>query len=133
MEGASDIVHRAFGAWNRADWDTVVALMSPDIELDATDRVLNPAVYSGRDGFRQFIAEVFEVWEQWRMEVEELIEVDDRAFIAVRSSARGKTSGLGLDEVAYQVWTLRDGRPVHIQFHYDREKALVGAGAAVAD
>jgi ketosteroid isomerase-like protein len=131
VEGASDTVRHAFDAWNRADWETVLSLMQPDIELDGTDRVLNPAVYRGRDGFMQFVTEVFEVWEEWRMDLEEAIEVDDRVFLAVRSSAKGKTSGLALDEVAYQVWTLREGRAQHISFHYDREKALATARGAV--
>jgi uncharacterized protein len=131
VEGASDTIRRAFDAWNSADWDTVLALMHPDIELDGTDRVLNPALYRGHDGFMQFVTEVFEVWEQWRMDVEETIEVEDRVFLAVRSSAKGKTSGLALDEVAYQVWTLRDGQAERIVFHYDREKALASIGRAV--
>jgi ketosteroid isomerase-like protein len=133
VEANSDIVSQAYEAWNRADWDFVVAQLDPAVELDATDRVFNPMEYRGPDGFLRFMQEVFEVWEEWRMEVDELIEADDRVFAGVRARARGRVSGLELDEIAYHVWSFGPGGVTRVAFHYDRDKALAAAGAAVAD
>ena len=127
------LVRRAYAAWNRADWDAVTALMHADVQIDASARILNPTEYRGVDSFARLTSEVFDVWEEWRLAPEELIEADDdRVFAAVRVRARGRGSGLGLDEIVYHVWTLRGGCIAHVSFHHDRQEALAAAGRSGA-
>ena len=48
----------------------------PEIEIDATDRVLNPDRYLGLDGFRRLVREMGEVWDSWHIEAPEMVERD---------------------------------------------------------
>jgi hypothetical protein len=47
-------VRNAISPWNRQDRDAALKCISPDAELDASGRVLNPEIYTGVDGFMRF-------------------------------------------------------------------------------
>ena len=87
------IVRRVIELWNRStpagegDFD---ALLAPDVELDLSDRVLNPAVYSGRDGFRRLQREVAELWEWFRMEPEQVLPSGEKVVVLAHSIGRGR-------------------------------------------
>jgi len=49
-----EIVRRGFAAWDRQDYEQAASLFSSDVEIDASDLELNPAVYVGIDGARSF-------------------------------------------------------------------------------
>jgi hypothetical protein len=45
--------------------DGLLALCAPDIRVDSSRRVFNPAVYDGHDGVRRSIQEISEDWEDF--------------------------------------------------------------------
>ena len=49
-----ELVRSAFEAWNRLDDEAILQLFSPNAELDASGRILNPDIYAGIDGLMQF-------------------------------------------------------------------------------
>lgn len=57
-----EIVRRGFEAWDRQDYEAATSQFSADVEIDASERVLNPAVYSGIEGARRFRDEIAETW-----------------------------------------------------------------------
>ena len=50
-------------------------LLDPQIELDMSERIFNPAVYRGHEGARQFYGEIAEIWDSWLSEPEQMFEV----------------------------------------------------------
>ncbi len=117
-----------YDAWNRGDWASMEALLTPDFEVDATDRVLNPDRYEGIEGFRRLAAEMSEVWDSWEVEPLEFLENGDRLFVEHRVRARGKGSGIEVVQTYWSVWTFRDGKGTKLTLHLDRDAALAGAG-----
>jgi uncharacterized protein len=71
---------------------------------------------------------VNDVWDDFRFEVEELIDAGDKVFAAVQLSGRGKGSGVPVDQHDIHVCTIRDGKVVRIDVHRDRAEALKAAG-----
>jgi ketosteroid isomerase-like protein len=122
------LLRRGYDAWNSGEWTSMEALLTPDFEVDATDRVLNPDRYQGIEGFRRLAAEMSEVWDSWEVEPLEFLENGERVFVEHRVRARGKGSGIEVEQMYWSVWTLRDGKGARLALHVDRERALADAG-----
>jgi ketosteroid isomerase-like protein len=132
MSGKVDLVRRAHVALNSADVEALVAECDAGFRLDMSDRVLNPAVYEGHEGIRRFVSEVHEAWEKFTWEPEELIESGDLVLALIRSTGRGRGSGLELDRRAAMLWTVPAERAVSLQFFRDRDAAREAAGLAAS-
>jgi SnoaL-like protein len=91
-------LREAYALWNRHDFDALWEYIDPSIEIDATGRVLNPAHYSGLDGFRRLTEEVLDVWETWSIEPRAFRWDGDRVLVDIRVTARGRGSGVELAE-----------------------------------
>ncbi len=79
--------------------------------------------YLGHDGVRQYLDDVESAWDDWTVEVEQIVEADDgRAVIVMTMHARGRGSGASLSARTAHVWTLMDGKLL-------RNVALPRAGA----
>jgi ketosteroid isomerase-like protein len=128
MGESEELIRRGYDAWNRGDFEAMEQLLAPEFEVDATDRVLNPDRYVGLEGFRQLAAEMFEIWDSWLIEPQEVVEVGGRVFVTHLIRARGKGSGLELTETYWSVWTLRDGRALKLALFVDRARARAAAG-----
>jgi ketosteroid isomerase-like protein len=103
------LLRRGYQLWNQQDFESLAEIIHPEVEIDATKRVLNPARYHGIDGFRQLTRETFDIWEEWSIEPTEFVWNGDRVLIETRITARGKGSGIRLAETYYSVWTVEDG------------------------
>ena len=77
---------------------------------------------------REWRRELREVWGEWRNEPERLIDCDERVVALVRSVGRGQESGVELIERWAQVWTVRDGKIVHLRHFRDTAEALEAVG-----
>ena len=128
MTENEQLLRHGYDAWNRGDWAGMEALLTPDFEVDATDRVLNPERYEGIEGFRRLAAEMSEVWDSWEVEPLEFLENGDLVFVEHLVRARGKGSGIEVVQTYWSVWTFRDGKGAKLVLHLDRDAALAGAG-----
>ena len=123
-----EIVRRMFEAYSTGDNAAALAAFDPDVEYDMTLLRPDGGVFQGPDG----VAEAMRTWtgafEDWRFEIEEMIDADDRVFVATRQFGRGKGSGVETKHTTFEVWTLRSGKIVHFKGYLDREQALEAAG-----
>jgi ketosteroid isomerase-like protein len=110
-------VRRALAAWNADDIDAMAALAHPDFEIDASENVFNPRVLRGPGSLLAFREMVAETWDEWRFEVEEISSEGDRVTARVKNVGRAKLSGVEVESVATQVWTIRDGLLAAVKNH----------------
>jgi ketosteroid isomerase-like protein len=123
-----EIVRRSFEAWNRQDPEGASEHLSPDVEIDASDRTLNPQVFSGIEGVMRFQREAAEIWEEFRVEIEDLLPVGDDVVVLVRSAARGRAGGVPVDFRSAWVVTVRDRKVTRFRLYRDRSQALEAVG-----
>jgi ketosteroid isomerase-like protein len=116
----ADAVRDVYAARARQDFDVFRRLAHPEIELDLTDRVLNPDTHRGYDGLRWLTAEIGDLWESMVMEIERGEEV----LVLMRVRLRGEGSGVELESVIAQRWRLQEGKIVHMTLRQDAEAAL---------
>ena len=86
--------------------------------------------WHGIDGLRQATAEYLNVWEDYRFEVEEMIDLGDRVLVLERQTARGKRSGAIISQDVGTLLTLRDGLIERWEYYWERPEALAAAGIA---
>ncbi len=84
--------------------------------------------YEGVEGAREFMADWLEAWEDWQLEVEELLDAGDDVVALLRQRGRSKATGLLVDMEFAQVWTFRDGAQARMRMFASREEALEAAG-----
>ena len=123
----ADVVRLALARWNAAPDVTEQAFSEfahPDMVLDLSSNVLNPATYEGFEGFRRFVEQVGEAWAQFRMEPEEVFEQGNVVVALVRAVGTGQGSGVEIDSPVAVVCEMRDGRISSMRVEPDREAAL---------
>ena len=123
----ADVVRLALAVWNSAPELTEQAFSEfahPDMVLDLSSNVLNPATYEGFDGFLRFAEQVGEAWAEFRMEPEEVFERGDVVVVLVRAVGKGRGSGVEVDDAVAMVAEVRDGLIAMMKVEPDREAAL---------
>jgi ketosteroid isomerase-like protein len=124
-----EVVRSALAAIAVGDRERALAFFDPQIVVDATRFVFNPATYVGFEGLRQMAAATDETWEEIHTEAVEFIDAGDRVVVIGRLVGKGKGSGVEVARPTGQVWTLRDGRVVRWEIGYtDLSQALEAVG-----
>ena len=124
------LVRSIYAAWERGDWSSV-EWADPGLELVVVD---GPAPTSWKglaaagEGWREFLGS----WEDWRVEVEELRELDDdRVLVLARNTGRGKVSGMDVEQMGGKtasVLHMRHGKVTRLVTYFDRDRALADLG-----
>jgi ketosteroid isomerase-like protein len=133
-----------YEAWNRRDWDAVLAMAHPEFEHHAISTPGAIATLdmeehsSGHEGYLHFMERWLESWEEFRLEPLEVIDFGNRVLVLVQRRGRGRGSGVEIDQPAGDIFTFEGGWVVHYDDYWAREDALeaVGlrqAGALVRD
>jgi ketosteroid isomerase-like protein len=88
--------------------------------------------YRGHEGVRQYAEQTFDVVEDLRIVLDDVIEADDGETVVSAQRALGTTrhTRMDVDFPWAVVWAIRDGRVVHAQGFATKEEALKVAGLA---
>ncbi len=106
----------------------VPEFFAPDIEIDLSRNVFNPETFRGFEGVERAMGMINDVWDDFRFEVEELIDAGDHVVAVAKLSGKGKGGGVSVDQHDVHVLTLRDGRCTRLAVRRDRAEALEAVG-----
>jgi ketosteroid isomerase-like protein len=106
----------------------LLELFAPDMTLDMSRRMFNPDVYEGHDGLRRFRREMDEVWEEFLITPEQMIDAGENVIVIESLRSRGRGSGVETRSRSASVWTLSNGQVVHMTMYRDRAEALKAVG-----
>ena len=125
-----EIVRRVYESLERRDWDGMADLFDPEVEQHGTvGGVEEGNVARGFREVRQlWQKEDDEIWDEHRLEPQELIDAGDQVVVFQREYQRGKSSGIELVVETASIFDLRGGRIVRLQGYMDRAKALEAVG-----
>jgi uncharacterized protein len=117
-------LREGYEAFNRGDFEAVLELMHPDVEVHDRPEVPDPRDYEGLDGARAAFASVLEMFEQYEIEPVEFIDGDEYVVVVLRQRGRGLASGVDVEGEIVHVWTVRDGQAVDLRAFSSRADAL---------
>ena len=125
-----EVVQRAYEALTRGDAEVLRDMAPPDFTVDFSRRLVDPFVLRRDEMLVFFTGQARETWEGWpTYEAKELIDAGDVVVALIRTTARGKSIGVEVEALVWNVWTFRDGRPIEFKyFGEDRAAALDAAG-----
>jgi len=119
-----ETVRKLWDAFARDDLDGVFALADPHVVMVTLEE---GALY-GQDAVRRNHERWIETWEEAEATVEEAIGVRDHVFVVGRLRGRGRASGVEVEQRLYDVYTLRNGKILHVEEFRERSDALEAAG-----
>jgi len=123
------VMRAGFEALNSGEEARILAFAHPDFEAVVPPELsTEPDTYRGHDGIRRYFKLFDDAMEGVRFEAERLWEAGDSVVAVVRLTARGKTTGIRVEQRIAQVWTIRDGRAIRAQTFPELSEALAEAG-----
>jgi ketosteroid isomerase-like protein len=85
--------------------------------------------YEGIEGSREFIATWTEPFDDWKIELEELIDGGEENVVAVLNQrGTSKSTGLEVEMQFAQLWTIREGMFIRMRMYSDPDEAKGAAG-----
>ena len=123
-----ETVRRMYDAYARGDFELSLSYLDPEIEFSQPTQEPGAGTYHGHEGVIQAFTQWTGAWDDYRVEVEELIDLGDDVLARTRHHGRGKGSGVEAEMRIFQLWTLRNDKAVRARMYYDEAEAREAAG-----
>jgi ketosteroid isomerase-like protein len=117
------LAREMYAAITRRDFDAVEARVHPDVVAESLVMEPEATVYRGRGGMRQYMDDLFEVFPDWRGEVDDVEELGDWALVLVHVSGHAASSGVEVDERAWGTVRFQDGLLAEVRFFRTESEA----------
>ena len=110
--------------------EPALGLVHPEIEIHMFEGAPIAGPYKGHDGVRQWRDDTFDVIDDWRVELDEVIAGDDPDTLVIvqRFVGRTKHTDLPVNFPLAVVVRFRDGLIARFDGYREREEALAAAG-----
>jgi ketosteroid isomerase-like protein len=132
-------VRAGYEAWNRDDMEAARSFADPEVEVYVAQEEDLPVglddAYYGPDGYCQAMEEWAEAWRNWRVEVEDVVEVaQDKFLVTGRHFGEGRASGVKLERWSAALYTMRRGKILRVDMFFLADKDSVSeAVRAIAE
>jgi ketosteroid isomerase-like protein len=110
-------------------WESVLApRLHPDFKHVVHGDGVDAGRYLGLEGLRAALVEWYQPWAEYRIEVEEAIDLGDRVLVLSNSYGRMKGSEAEVRSTGAAVFTIREGKIAAYEDYVDRADALNAVG-----
>jgi ketosteroid isomerase-like protein len=107
------------------DIDAALEFCHPEIEFFSLLAQLEARPYRGFAGIRRYFKDIDAAWEEWRVDVEQLLSTPDGSVAIVMSThMRGKGSGLAFAERVAVLWRFKEEKLWRATLYRDPADAL---------
>ena len=113
---------------NRGGVDAVIDFYDPEIEYCEDPKFPQAEVYRGRDAVVRQAREFFASFSEYRIEIEDLFDANDKVVAVCHEIGRGKASGAPVDRRVGWIFTCRAGKLLRMEIYLDPADALEAAG-----
>jgi ketosteroid isomerase-like protein len=126
-------VRQAFERWNAGDRTPPLEGMDPDVEIHTKIAgAFESEPFRGHEGARAWLAALDENFETWQLIPEKWHDRGDRLVLLGKIHARGRASGIELDQPIGWVADFRAGKLVRLHTYLDHQEALRAGGISRA-
>lgn len=128
-----DATRASYEAFNKRDFDAFFEFYDPDIVWEQDEKFVEPGTHYGHAGVRHVFESIFESFEEFQVEVEEIFDLGDQVLAILRITGTAKLTGMELATPGGHLFWFRDGKVVKLKLFLDpaeaREEAGLSAGA----
>ena len=121
-------LRRGYEALSEGDIDTVLDLLDPDVEIRDRPEAPDASVHQGHEGVREVFETNVESFETVDLVPERFIGDDEHMVVVLLMRARGRGSGVPVEERIAHLWRFDDGRAKELQVYSDPADAIADAG-----
>jgi ketosteroid isomerase-like protein len=107
------------------DVERALEVCHPEVEFFSLMAQLDARPYTGYAGIRRYFREIDATWDEWRVEVEQLMSAPDgRVVIVMSTHMRGKGSGVPFAQRLANLWEFEDELLRRATLYTDPAEAL---------
>jgi ketosteroid isomerase-like protein len=109
---------------------SAMELVHPQAVFDwSASRAPYRGVFHGHAAIREAAEALWDAWEEWDPQFEDVIEIDPETILVVNFiRARGKGSGIPVEARGASLWTVRDGKIMGAKLFQSKAEALEAVG-----
>lgn len=122
---------QATRAWNDGGADALIEYLDADVEWHPPSESMEPGIYRGHAGVRDYLGRLAEVFGDVRTEPLEVIDVDEHRVIAVVRSITHSDHVTTTEITADWAWLITvgpNGKATRVDAFTDKPKALNAVG-----
>src|SRR5713101_1919157 len=94
------VVHAVVERWNAGDRTVPTDVLHPDVEMETPFSSVSGTPYRGYAGFERWMRDLDDQFSEWRNYLDDVREVGDTVIAIGHVQARGRASGVALDQSA---------------------------------
>lgn len=119
-----DVIESAWDAFVRGDVDAATKVADDAAEVVIPEAVPWGGTYRGPEGFREFLAKLYESFEELKPAPEKILGADDDHVVVI-AHATGKTkAGKPFEGRSAWLYRLQDGKVTEVEQFLDTAKVL---------
>jgi ketosteroid isomerase-like protein len=127
--GNVERVRRAFERWNGGDHSAPLDEVHPDAEVyTVIGGAFSGEPFRGHAGVREWLGGLDENFDRWQIDVGEIREVGDKVVVLGYIRARGRGSGVELDQSVGWNIRFRDDKFWRMETFFSHEEAVAAGG-----
>ena len=119
-----EVVTRWFGLLCRGDAEAALQYVDPAVETREGPELPGAASYFGHSGVMVAYHNWVDQWDDFSMELEELVDAGSDVVLVTRHHGTGRASGVPVETVVAYVLTVRDGKLIRVRIFDTRAQAL---------
>lgn len=131
MSENGDLVRAFYEGMAKGDHGAM-ALLDPEIEFHMPEVLPHGGTIHGRDALGAYFGEVQGRWDDFRVELDDLVDGGARVVALGRFCGRPRANGRYVEIPFALVWTVRDGRAVRADEYTDTAMLLEALRPAAA-
>ena len=118
-------------ALKRGDFEDLIQRIHPEFEFTTPAALsVEPDTYRGEEGVRRYFDSFYEAMDEVQFIPDEFIDAGEHVVVPVTLRARGKETGLEVEQRIFQVWSVRDGMASRVEVFATLEEAMDAARPA---
>jgi ketosteroid isomerase-like protein len=123
-----EVVMRWFERLGRGEAEAALQYVHPAVETHEGPELPGAASYFGHAGLARAYEHWAEQWDDFRMELEELVDAGSDVVAVTRHHGTGRASRVPVQTLVAYVLTLHDGKLVRVRIFDTKAQALDAVG-----